>query len=115
MQIIIPAAGKGSRLGPLTKNQTKCQVEINGESLISRALKNISLTNVKKVVIIIGFEGEKLKKSIGNKFKDIEDLISIDEPLEISLKFKDKEKWITKSLSITMRTPGHDKDLVRGF
>lgn len=72
MQIIIPAAGKGSRLGPLTKNQTKCQVEINGESLILRALKNISLTNVKKVVIIIGFEGEKLKKSIGNKFKDIE-------------------------------------------
>ena len=35
--------------------------------------------------------------------------------LEISLKFKDKEKWITKSISITMRTPGHDEDLVRGF
>ena len=45
----------------------------------------------------------------------LEDLISIEEPLEISLKFKDKEKWITKSLSITMRTPGHDDDLVRGF
>ena len=44
-----------------------------------------------------------------------EDLISIEEPLEISLKFKDKEKWITKSLSITMRTPGDDKDLVTGF
>ena len=35
-------------------------------------MKNIRLTNVKKVLIIIGFEGEKLKKSIGNKFKDIE-------------------------------------------
>ena len=54
----------------------------------------------------------KLKK---NKFENAEDLISIEEPLEISLKYKEKENWLTKSLSITMRTPGHDEDLVRGF
>ena len=54
----------------------------------------------------------KLKKE---KIETIEDLISVEEPLEISLKFKDKEKWITKSLSVTLRTPGHDEDLVRGF
>ena len=42
----------------------------------------------------------KLKKE---KIETIEDLISVEEPLEISLKFKDKEKWITKSLSVTLR------------
>ena len=57
----------------------------------------------------------KISKFTKGKLENIEDLISIEEPLEISLKFKDKEKWITKSLSITMRTPGHDEDLVRGF
>ena len=57
----------------------------------------------------------KISKFKKGKIETIEDLISIEEPLEISLKFKDKEKWITKSLSITMRTPGHDEDLVRGF
>ena len=57
----------------------------------------------------------KITKLTNDKLENIEDLISIEEPLEISLKFKDKEKWITESLSITMRTPGHDKDLVRGF
>ena len=57
----------------------------------------------------------KITKFSKGKLENIEDLISIEEPLEISLKFKDKEKWITKSLSITMRTPGHDDDLVRGF
>ena len=57
----------------------------------------------------------KVTKFKKDKIEYLEDLISIEEPLEISLKFKDKEKWITKSLSITMRTPGHDEDLVRGF
>ena len=57
----------------------------------------------------------KVTKFTSGKLKSIEDLISIEEPLEISLEFKEKEKWITKSLSITMRTPGHDEDLVRGF
>ena len=57
----------------------------------------------------------KVTKFIKNKFEHIEDLISIEEPLEISLKYKEKDEWLTKSLSITMRTPGHDEDLVRGF
>jgi len=57
----------------------------------------------------------KVTKFIKNKFENIEDLISIEEPLEISLKYREKEEWITKSLSITMRTAGHDEDLVRGF
>ena len=54
-------------------------------------------------------------KFIKNKFKKIDDLVSIEEPLEISIKFKDHNEWVTNSLSITMRTPGHDADLVRGF
>ena len=54
----------------------------------------------------------KFKKS---KFENTDDLISIEEPLEISLKYKNQNKWETRNLSITMRTPGHDDDLVRGF
>ena len=57
----------------------------------------------------------KVLKFISNKFDNVEDLVSIEEPLEISLKFKENDKWIAKNLSITMRTPGNDEDLVRGF
>ena len=57
----------------------------------------------------------KVTKFKKGKLENVNDLISIEEPLEISIKFKEKDKWITQSLSITMRTPGHDKDLVRGF
>ena len=57
----------------------------------------------------------KVLKYNSDKFENIEDLISIEEPLEISIKFKEKNDWIKRILSITMRTPGNDKDLVRGF
>ena len=57
----------------------------------------------------------KVLKFNSGKFENIEDLISIEEPLEISIKFKEKGDWVTRILSITMRTPGDDKDLVRGF
>ena len=57
----------------------------------------------------------KVLKFNSNKFDNIEDLVSIEEPLEISIKFKRDDKWEDQNLSITMRTPGDDKDLVRGF
>ena len=57
----------------------------------------------------------KVLKFSSEIFRDTEDLISVEEPLEISLKYKLEDKWNKQNLSITMRTPGHDKDLVRGF
>ena len=46
---------------------------------------------------------------------EIDDQISIEEPLEIIIKYKDKERLVENTISITMRTPGDDEDLVRGF
>jgi FdhD protein len=57
----------------------------------------------------------KVLKYSSKKFENVDDLISIEEPLEISLKYKKQDKWINQSLLITMRTPGNDEDLVRGF
>jgi FdhD protein len=54
----------------------------------------------------------KFESKVLNEF---DDQISIEEPLEIILKYKDKKTWVKKTISITMRTPGHDEDLVRGF
>ena len=57
----------------------------------------------------------KVIKFKSNKSKEINDQISIEEPLEIILKYKNKENWIENTISITMRTPGDDEDLVTGF
>ena len=50
-----------------------------------------------------------------NNTEDIKDSVSVEEPLEMNLKFKINGKWQTENLSITMRTPGNDEDLISGF
>ena len=50
-----------------------------------------------------------------NTKKEVKDFVSVEEPLEMNLKFKIKGKWRIENLSITMRTPGNDEDLISGF
>ena len=57
----------------------------------------------------------KVLKFESKGLNEFDDQISIEEPLEIILKYKDKKTWVEKTISITMRTPGYDEDLVRGF
>lgn len=64
MQAIILAAGMGKRLKELTQNNTKCMVKVNGVSLIDRMLHQIQKQNVDRIVIVVGYEQEKLKEYI---------------------------------------------------
>ena len=57
----------------------------------------------------------KVIKLKNNNTEEIKDSVSIEEPLEMILKFKKSGKWQTENISITMRTPGNDEDLVAGF
>ena len=50
-----------------------------------------------------------------NNVEEIKDLISVEEPLEMNLQFQKNGKWINENISITMRTPGNDEDLIAGF
>ena len=62
MQAIILAAGLGRRLGEFTKNNTKCMVEVNGVRLIDRLLGQLSQLNLRRAVIVVGYEGAKLQE-----------------------------------------------------
>ena len=66
MQAIILAAGMGRRLGELTKNNTKCMLEVNGRRLIDRFIDQLSKYNLHRIVIVVGYEGKKLVEYISN-------------------------------------------------
>ncbi len=67
MQAIILAAGMGKRLGEYTKNNTKCMVPVNGTPLIDRMMRQLSTLQLKRVVIVIGYQGQKLKEHLGSE------------------------------------------------
>lgn len=77
MQAVILAAGMGKRLGALTQNNTKCMVKVNGVTLIERLLTQLSSIKsckLSRIVIVIGYEGEKLRDYVSS--------LSIDIPIE---------------------------------
>ncbi len=64
MQAIILAAGMGKRLKKLTSSNTKCMVKVNGVTLIERLLRQLDKKDLKRIVIVTGYEREKLKDYI---------------------------------------------------
>lgn len=65
MQAIILAAGMGKRLKELTQNNTKCMVKVNGVTLIDRMLHQIDRKHLSRIVIVVGYQGQKLMDYIG--------------------------------------------------
>jgi histidinol-phosphate/aromatic aminotransferase/cobyric acid decarboxylase-like protein/choline kinase len=70
MQAIILAAGMGRRLGELTKENTKCMVPVNGVRLIDRLLGQLSACQLRRVIIVVGYQGRKLTDYIGHRYDD---------------------------------------------
>ena len=70
MQAIMLAAGKGSRLGKYTKNNTKCMLEVYGKTLLERAIDALLLAGIKDFIIVLGYKGENVKKYIREKELD---------------------------------------------
>lgn len=64
MQAIILAAGMGKRLGDLTKDNTKCMIKVNGTYLIDRLLSQLDSLNLERIILVIGYQGEKLRTHI---------------------------------------------------
>jgi len=56
-----------------------------------------------------------ISKYKNSKIQETKDSVSVEEPLEMRLKYKKKNEWKIQNISITMRTPGNDEDLIRGF
>lgn len=59
---IILAAGRGRRLGALTRTQPKCLLRVGTHTLLEHQLTALSQVGVKRVAVVVGFAAERVRQ-----------------------------------------------------
>ena len=70
----------GRRLGEFTADNTKCMLEVNGVRLIDRMLNQLEALNLDRIVIVTGYEGEKLRNYLNKKYPN-RSIVFVDNPI----------------------------------
>ncbi len=61
---IVLVAGRGSRLAPLTDMMPKCLVELNGQPLVVRLLRQLAEAGVARAWMVIGYRGDDIRAAL---------------------------------------------------
>ncbi|MBI3616061.1 MAG: phosphocholine cytidylyltransferase family protein [Candidatus Omnitrophica bacterium] len=62
---IILAAGRGSRLYPLTLSRPKCLLEVGGKRIIDWQIESLRSVGVEEIVMVVGYQKELLMAEVG--------------------------------------------------
>ncbi|WP_311173090.1 sugar phosphate nucleotidyltransferase [Halobellus ordinarius] len=68
MQALIPAAGRGTRLGERTKTRPKGLIEVAGRSLLAHVFETAVDAGADGLVVVIGYEGAQIVDRFGDSF-----------------------------------------------
>ena len=65
IDVVILAAGIGSRLAPLTDDQPKCLTDLNGKSLILRVVEQfLGHVDVHHITVVVGYLGDQITDAL---------------------------------------------------
>ena len=67
----------GKRLGELTRENTKCMVKVHEQTLIERMIGQLERLALRRIIIVIGYKGEKVRDLLGNKIQDKQHLLAL--------------------------------------
>ncbi|MCB9818422.1 NTP transferase domain-containing protein [Candidatus Nomurabacteria bacterium] len=67
MKCVILAAGKGTRLRPLTEDTPKPLIKVSGKTLLDRIVESLP-SAVDELIIVTGYLEEKIRKHCGDNF-----------------------------------------------
>lgn len=69
MKAVIIAAGKGTRMGPLTENKPKAMLPIANKPLLEHMILELKVAGIKDLYIVVGYCKEKIKEYFEDGFK----------------------------------------------
>ncbi len=79
MKAIIPVAGAGTNLRPLTYTQPKPLIPVAGKPIISFIIDQLSHAGVHEFVFIIGYLGEKIRLFVEEAYPDLDKTFVVQE------------------------------------
>jgi CTP:molybdopterin cytidylyltransferase MocA len=62
MQAVILAAGKGSRLNPITLNRTKAMVPILGKPIVERVMEGLAQNGIQDFILVVSREDSEVTR-----------------------------------------------------
>jgi NDP-sugar pyrophosphorylase family protein len=65
-------AGRGSRIRTYSDNIPKCLIDIGGQPILHSMLDKLERSGVKKSILVIGYLGDKIIKSVGQSWGSME-------------------------------------------
>lgn len=71
VKALIPVAGAGTKLRPLTYTQPKALIPIAGKTLLSLIVDRLLEAGVKEFVFVIGYLGEKIRDYVGQVYPNL--------------------------------------------
>ena len=67
MKAVILSAGQGKRLLPLTADQPKCNISINGQAILEWQIQELLRFGIKVIHVVVGFGAEKVEALLANR------------------------------------------------
>ena len=71
MKAIILAAGKGTRLRPITSSLPKCLVPVNSKPILEHQLEALLTAGVRDVILVVGYLSELVSDRYGTRYGDM--------------------------------------------
>ena len=69
MKAIILAAGRGTRLYPITLNKPKGLLEVGDETILDRLVRQFKSSGIKDILIVVGYQKEHLINHFGDSVR----------------------------------------------
>lgn len=91
---VVPVAGTGTRLRPHTYTYPKVLLTVGNKPIIGHILDDISAAGIKKICLVTGYLGEKIKEYVGKNYKGL-DVTYVEQPEQKGL---GHAIWLTREL-----------------
>lgn len=69
LQIVVPVAGRGTRLRPYTRDRPKALVQVDGEPLLARLLRSVAHLEPASVSLVVPGRGGPVEERFGDAFE----------------------------------------------